>query len=168
MSVYRYAAYGSNLHPLRLQKRVPSASLIGTCVLSGYDLKFHKISTKDGSGKCSVAAGQQGVYLAIFEIDDAERSDLDRVEGLHYGYNQISFDTTEFGRCDSYIADSGSINDSLQPYDWYKEMVLIGCRANRFPVDYIERIEQVAAVADQNAKRAAENWGIVDELRSMT
>jgi hypothetical protein len=31
-----YAAYGSNLHPLRLAARAPSAALLGTCALPGW------------------------------------------------------------------------------------------------------------------------------------
>ena len=35
-----YAAYGSNLHPVRLRERVPSAELLGTGVLEGRELRF--------------------------------------------------------------------------------------------------------------------------------
>ena len=91
MSSYLYAAYGSNLHPIRLQKRVPSATFVGTCLFPRYDLKFHKVSKKDGSGKCNAVPGEKGIYLAIFEIDESERSILDRVEGLNNGYNATHF-----------------------------------------------------------------------------
>jgi len=53
MSTLYYFAYGSNLHPLRLQARLSSAQLIGTTILPGYALKFHKLG-HCLSGKCNI------------------------------------------------------------------------------------------------------------------
>ena len=44
-----YAAYGSNLHPGRLQKRVDSARLEGTAFVADLSLTFDKRGV-DGSG----------------------------------------------------------------------------------------------------------------------
>jgi hypothetical protein len=43
-----YFAYGSNLHPLRLQERVPSAALLGWTHLHGWELRFDKRGRTDG------------------------------------------------------------------------------------------------------------------------
>lgn len=51
MQIHHCLAYGSNLHPLRLRKRVSTANLIGIVEMQGYQLAFHKRST-DESGKC--------------------------------------------------------------------------------------------------------------------
>jgi len=48
-----YLAYGCNLHPVRLQKRVPSAVFTGMVELHGRILSFSKRSV-DGSGKCTI------------------------------------------------------------------------------------------------------------------
>jgi hypothetical protein len=165
MSSYLYAAYGSNLHPVRLQRRVSSASLVGTCLLPGHDLRFHKIGRLDGSGKCSIVSGEKGVYLAVFEIEESQQSALDRVEGLNQGYNAVYFKTEEFGRCFSYVADASAIDNTKKPMDWYKEMVLLGCRVNEFPIDYVRQIENVPSIVDPDRVRAARQWGIVEELR---
>ena len=50
-----YFAYGSNLHPTRLGDRAPSVELVGTAVLEGHALRFHKRGA-DGSGKCNALA----------------------------------------------------------------------------------------------------------------
>lgn len=166
MSLYRYAAYGSNLHPIRLQKRIPSARLIGTSLLSRHELRFHKVSDNDGSGKCSVVPGGSGVYLAIFEIPESDRVILDAIEGLNSGYNEITFETEIFGRCSSYIADSSVIDETKCPFDWYKEMVLLGCLANNFPIAYVQQVESVSTTIDENGERASRAWQIVEELRN--
>ena len=57
LSIIHYLAYGSNLHPLRLTLRVPSARVIGVVEMPGYMLEFHKRSI-DGSGKCLIYTEQ--------------------------------------------------------------------------------------------------------------
>ena len=168
MSSYLYAAYGSNLHPVRLQKRVSSATFVGTCLLAKYELRFHKVSDVDGSGKCNVVPGKKGVYLAIFRIEESERSILDREEGLNYGYNATQFETEAFGRCSSYLADASAIDESAQPMDWYKEMVRLGCLVNGFSNTYVQRVESVAAIVDSDKERASQRWKIVEDMRQAT
>ena len=145
-----------------------SAKRLGKSCLEGYELRFNKISTKDGSGKCNIVPGGSGVYLAVFEILESERSILDRWEGLGEGYNCLEVDVGTFGFCSTYIADSGAIDESRQPMDWYKEMVLLGCVANEFPDSYVQTIEIIPATEDSDAERAHRQWKIVEDLRNGT
>lgn len=46
-----YFAYGSNMLTERLIARTPSARPVGTSLLPGHRLTFHKRG-RDGSGKC--------------------------------------------------------------------------------------------------------------------
>jgi hypothetical protein len=168
LSTYQYAAYGSNLHPLRLQKRVPSTRLLGVSFVSGYELRFNKKSDIDGSGKCSINHGDGIVHLAVFEIKAEEKVILDRCEGLGRGYEEISIDLRHFGSCLTYIANPAVVDETLRPTDWYKEMVLLGCRSHDFPKEYIRSIEITRSIEDRNARRSRANWQIVGELRNDT
>jgi gamma-glutamylcyclotransferase len=168
MSTYQYAAYGSNLHPLRLQKRVPSTRLLGISFVSGYKLKFNKKSNIDGSGKCSIKSGDGIVRLAVFEIKTEEKVILDKCEGLGKGYEEISIDANHFGSCLTYIADPAVVDETLKPTDWYKEMVLLGCRSHNFPEEYIRAIEGIRSIEDRNEHRSRVNWQLVGELRNDT
>jgi gamma-glutamylcyclotransferase len=168
MSTYQYAAYGSNLHPLRLQKRVPSTRLLGISFVSGYELKFNKKSNIDGSGKCSIKSGDGIVRLAVFEIKTEEKVILDKCEGLGKGYEEISIDANHFGSCLTYIADPAVVDEALRPTDWYKEMVLLGCRSHNFPEEYIRAIEGIRSIEDRNERRSRVNWQLVGELRNDT
>jgi len=72
-----YLAYGSNLHPVRLRERVPSAEFIGLVLVENSRIEFSKKS-KDGSGKatleiCSEIEG--ATYGALFEIAISEMDD---------------------------------------------------------------------------------------------
>ena len=165
MSILYYAAYGSNLHPVRLTARVPSADLIGSSFLPGWSLRFHKVSNVDGSAKCSIERGGEGTWHAIYRMAAEEKRVLDACEGLGTGYGDLTLDIPEFGRCFTYIASPSHIRPGLEPFDWYKAMVLRGCETNRFPVDYVAAIQAVDAVPDPDLQRSQMQWEIVAQLR---
>ncbi len=160
MSV-RYAAYGSNLHPLRLGRRLASARFRGTAFLPDWSLEFHKRSL-DGSGKCSIREGSSGVHVAVYELSAADRLELDRIEGLGAGYDEIALEVPGFGRCFSYAAADTHIDESLCPYDWYFGLVLAGALFHDFPDAYVERIRSVATTRDPDAGRHRSMWDLVE------
>lgn len=164
-SLMKYAAYGSNLHPSRLIERTPSAELIGAGYLPDWSLCFHKRS-KDSSGKCSIVAGDTGVHFAVFELSAADKLTLDSIEGVGYGYSQVSLSIPDFGSCVSYIAEESYVDESLQPYDWYKELVLEGMRFHGFPQHYLQPIELMVALSDPDSLRSARNWRTVERVRA--
>lgn len=165
MKILYYASYGSNLHPVRLTARVPSVELVGSSFLPGWSLRFHKVSNVDGSAKCSIERGGEGTWHAIYRMPAEEKALLDACEGLGNGYDDLALDVPEFGRCFTYIASSSHIRPGLEPFDWYKAMVLRGCAVNRFPADYVATIRAVDAVPDPDRERSQAQWDIVAQLR---
>ena len=165
MNSYRYAAYGSNLHPLRLQERVSSAVLLGTGCLQDHTLKFHKRSSNDGSGKCNVSAGGPGVLIAVYELAEADRPVLDRIEGTGYGYDSREIELDGFGPCSIYVATPDVIDETACPFDWYRAYVLHGARFHEFPADYITPLENLHAIQDTDAERAAAEWAQIEKMR---
>ncbi len=161
----KYAAYGSNLHPLRLTERTPSAQLIDAGFLPNWSLSFHKRS-KDESGKCSIVAGDTGVHFAVFELSAADKLTLDSIEGVGVGYSETLLRIPGFGDCLSYIAEESHVDDSLQPYDWYKELVLEGMRFHGFPEHYLKTIDSIQALRDPDPERRARNWKTVELVRA--
>lgn len=159
----RYAAYGSNLHPGRLGRRIGSAQLLGTAFLPDWSLHFNKLSV-DTSGKCSIRQGSSGVHVAVYDISDADKEILDRIEGVGAGYDLIGLDIPDFGQCFSYAASETHIDETLVPYDWYQALVLVGARALLFPPDYVKGIAAVPACRDPDAARRREMWNLVDSI----
>lgn len=160
-----YAAYGSNLHPLRLGRRLSSAELIGTSFMDGWSLHFHKRG-KDESGKCNIINSGKGVFLAIYEISRNDKQTLDRIEGLGFGYSERTLTIPEFDHCVTYIADDTHIDESLVPYNWYKELVLVGAIKLGFPESYRNQINAVATRQDPDPVRRAERWSVVEIIRA--
>ena len=166
--ILTYAAYGSNLHPVRLSRRLPTATLRGTAFVPDWSLRFHKRSL-DGSGKCSIEEGSDGVHVAIYSMSEEDRARLDRIEGLGEGYGSVTLQVPGFGRCFSYTAAESHIDDSLQPYDWYRQLVLSGAEFHGFPRHYVERIRATQSTSDPDAERHQEMWDLVDliEVQSL-
>ena len=161
-----YAAYGSKLHPLRLTRRTASAEFLGTARVAGYRLTFDKRG-RDGSGKCSIAGDPAAfVCVAVYALSAADRRRLDDIEGLGRGYARAPLDVPGFGRSFAYVAEPGYRDALLKPYDWYRDLVLLGCRRHDFPRGYRAAIEALAISADADALRRARNLEVLRLLET--
>ena len=161
----RYAAYGSNLHPVRLRERVPSARLLGTGVVRDFSLRFHKRGA-DGSAKCNITSSSGEIHVAVYEIATAHKEELDRIEGVGSGYEVERITVPKVGHCFTYVASESHIDDHLRPFTWYRELVLVGCRHLGFPADYVREIGTIRALRDSDAERHARHMSIVRRAES--
>ena len=159
-----YAAYGSNLHPQRLRERIRSATLRGTGFLRNYTLQFHKRG-QDQSAKCGSTDCGQGLHVAVYEVDAADKKVLDTIEGVGKGYDIDEISVPGFGKCFTYVASHTHIDELLEPFDWYREMVLLGCLRHAFPAPYCERIAAIPVIEDPDPVRRDRNWSTVNVLR---
>ena len=166
-----YFAYGSNLHPMRLMERVPSAKLIGTATLDDHCLTFHKRSN-DGSSKCNMfetRGASDEIHGAIYEISPEHKSILDGFEGKGYGYidNQIKLSHQDHEYlCFTYLAQQSHIVDNLKPYHWYKEMVVLGSKYLGFPEAYVSSIDSVESTEDPDHNRMLEKEALLGKMRN--
>ncbi len=139
----KYFAYGSNMSLTRLRERAPSAVVIGCCTLAGHDLRFHK-SGRDGSGKCNAFhSGEVGdvVYGVLFEICPSDKPALDKAEGLGYGYDEknVTIRAVDGTIFESFTYIATDTDESLRPFSWYVNHVLVGARAASLPEEYVQR-----------------------------
>ena len=158
-----YFAYGSNLLAERIQQRVPSATYHTVANLKEHSLRFHKRS-KDGSGKADAfytGEIEDSVHGVLWDIlDSADLPKLDRVEGAGKGYNKAEVIVeTPLGDLSAFtfFAEEQAIDPGLTPYDWYKELVIIGVREHGFPIEYLEEIESIPSMMDPDSDRATKN-----------
>lgn len=106
------------------------------------------------------------MHLAVFEISLDDKITLDQIEGVGVGYSEISFCIPGFGQCVSYAATESHIDDSLKPYDWYKELVLCGARFHGFPEDYLNEIGSVPVIEDPDPVRRLRQWKMVELVKA--
>ena len=158
MATFLYFAYGSNMLTERLRARCPSARGICLAMADGYQLAFSKIG-RDGSGKATlIATGRTDdtVHGVIFEIQQTERASLDRAEG---GYHRDDMFASVRFHCRTplvsatYMAPPRLCQDNLQPFDWYRDLVVAGAREHGLPTPYMDRVLDVGAVEDPQSNR---------------
>jgi hypothetical protein len=153
-------AYGSNMWSPRLRDRVSSARAVSIGQLQRHRLHWHKRSL-DGSGKCDAAVSNDpsdSVWGVLFEIDEPEKGRLDRAEGLGNGYDEKEVQVlTDRGVLNARMYFATTKDDSLQPYDWYRDLVVAGAREHGLPSAYVKELLEIAAVPDPDATRAAKN-----------
>lgn len=169
MTEQYYLAYGSNLHPLRLAQRVPSASLVATVPLPGYRLAFHKRGM-DGSAKCDLELTDEPgsvAYGAVYSVAAAEIVRLDRLEDLGAGYFKELVTLRIDGSAVSafvYFASHTHIDPGLLPFHWYHAFVLAGARRHGFPNEYLEHIASVPQQSDPDEARRREMGALLAQL----
>ena len=98
------------------------------------------------------------VIGAVYEISTNEKPALDRAEGLGSGYHeefvQVLSPKGDEVIVRTYMADAAAIDDSLQPYSWYKDFVPAGAEEHQLPPEYVEgRIRAVHAIRDPDPQR---------------
>lgn len=154
-----YFAYGSNLHRARMQRRVPSAAVVGVATLRDFRLAFRKLAG-DGSTKCDLEpAPGETVRGVLYRFDAAEQGNLDAAEGP--GYARTTVEVAPVGGDRSievwtYMARAGWIG-SGRPFTWYRALVAAGAGEHGFPPEYIAAVEAIAADPDPDESRAAAN-----------
>lgn len=166
MSTLHYLAYGSNLHPLRLMERAPSARAVGVVAMPGRSVKFHKRSNMDLSAKCDLVAlpGAVESFAVLYELSAAHKPLLDAIEGLGHGYSEARTGIELQGvsyRPFLYIAESSHIAPSLRPFHWYKAMVVAGARYHGFPDGYVAALDAVQSADDPDPQRAATHGALL-------
>lgn len=118
--------------------------------MRGYELKWHKRSRKDGSGKCDIVKAVDEtavVYGVLYEVDSGEKRALDRAEGLGHGYDQAKLQVFRSGRpvnAVTYIATD--IDTALKPLDWYHAYVVDGAVEHGLPAEYIAGLKLVETI----------------------
>lgn len=79
-----YIAYGSNLNIRQMRMRCPSARIIGTSNLKGYELLFK--GSKTGSYLTVEKKSGGSVPVAVWEVTADDEKALDRYEGFPTPY----------------------------------------------------------------------------------
>jgi len=158
-----YFAYGSNMLNRRIKatERAPSAFYNGIGFVKGYKLTFNKLSS-DRSGKCNIELTDNPtdkVYGVLFKIDKRDKPKLDKAEK---GYKEKTVDVmVSSGLCNAVTYVASEINPGLQPYHWYKAVVICGAIEHGLPSEYIEWLRTFISMNDPDVNRRSKNENIL-------
>jgi gamma-glutamylcyclotransferase len=155
-----YFAYGSNMCLSRLMDRILDVKVISVGKLSNHKLLFNKRSIKDSSGKANAfftANSCDCIFGVIYEIEKYQKDKLDICEGVGKGYfkKEVSLILQNDKNIEAitYIADDNYIDNTLLPYSWYLEYLVVGAIDFNLPSYYIEKIKQTKTIIDYDKIR---------------
>ncbi len=146
----RYVAYGEHLHPIQLLDEIESTRFVGTSELIGWTLRFNAVGA-DRSGKCTLEPSAASVHVAVYEIAAPDVRVLEKLIGSAHQPMQV--DLGAQGQGVTYVAPRSGRD--VAPFDWYRELVLMGARYHRFPQTYLDRIENQRTQSDPDHLRRA-------------
>lgn len=161
-----YLAYGSNLHPRRLEARIGPVQSLGPVELPGWALRFDKRGG-DGSAKANLRAApgsDHHVMAAAFVLRAGQVSALDVFEGCGSGYETVPVSIRLGGNeltAFTYLAPSQWIARNMLPFDWYVDLIVGGAEYHGFDDAYIRGIAAHEVREDPDHGRARR------ELRGM-
>lgn len=151
-----YFAYGANVHPGWLRRRVPAAELLGPAVLPGYRLDFRKRG-RDGAARSDACPSREpGAALpgALYALPAGE---LDRLGAAGAGYRaeQVEVDTPSGPRrALTFRALASEVEPGLLPWDWYVALLLRGAELLDLPAAHRQWLAAVRVQVDKDEQRA--------------
>jgi len=159
-----YFAYGSNMSLARIGRRISSARSKGLAILEQHQLCFHKASM-DGSAKCNAFLTGDPAHRilgVLFTIDPDHKPLLHEFEGVGQGYEEKAITVIDTGGnlLSAFTYYATHIDDSLLPYSWYLNHVLIGAREASLPESYIAKLSRITTIDDQDLKRCQQEFSI--------
>ena len=161
---FSYFTYGSNMLTARLRKRTPSAVFSKTGYIERRRLTCNKVSV-DGSGKCDIEESDNvsdRVYGVIFIISKKDKPELDKNEGVGQGYEECTVEVATPEGAEKAITYIATRKEQLlQPYHWYKSLVVCGALEHSLPTNYIEWLRTIPSKEDLDIKRRAKNEAII-------
>ncbi|MEX2604918.1 MAG: gamma-glutamylcyclotransferase family protein [Gracilimonas sp.] len=166
-----YYAYGSNLHPVRVEDRLGSVKLYSTGRLHSAEIQFNKTGG-DGSGKGTIKwvnNPSQCIYGAVYKISEEQERLLDGFESLGKGYKKIYLDVISENEtpinCFTYQGMEQYIDDASIPFDWYKKLVVLGAEFLGFPKEYIRELKKTKSISDSNNDRLTLNSLLIERIK---
>ncbi len=133
-----YVAFGSNMHRLRLERRIGAVIDHGRVVLPGYCHGFTKLG-RDGTGKGNVApAPGRDAHGVLYEITDAQVEVLAEYEP---GYERVTVPARAGSETLSVLSFVSPMwIPGLLPSREYVGHYWRGMREHRLPLDYMREV----------------------------
>lgn len=163
----KYFAYDDKMLTPIFREILPDVRCIGIGQIKGYNLFFHNRDKTDRSGKCNLIktkGSAQVICGVIYEVLPREKHLLDRAQRLGYGNQETTVKVMPLSSesetletpfyAFTYVAHKDSIFDGLEPFTWYKDLVIGGAKEHCLPDIYINYLQAVEAAVDSNTKRA--------------
>ncbi len=141
-----YFAYGSNMNPDRMREREVVFYSRELLILSGWSLKFHKITIQPNKGAANIVPDESGAVQGIlYKVTMEGISNLDKFEHYPIEYDRVSlrvpFDEDDEKLILTYIAHPHKTREGLKPSRSYLEHLLAA--EDILSEDYYNQLKEV-------------------------
>ncbi len=128
---FLYFAYGSNLWHPRMLERCPSATVVATGSVDGFDVAYRKPGV-DGTAKLDLVERPGGAaHGVVYRIGQEESPALDAAEP---GYERVLVVAAGI-RCRTYRWPGEPTAEG--PAGWYVDLAIAGARSHGLPEAWI-------------------------------
>lgn len=154
--VHYYFAYGSNMNPLRVEKRKMAFHSAEAGQLSHYRMRFNKRSVKyPGAASANVIAEKDALTEGVvYRLDQPGQIEMmDPFEGYPVRYDRKALPIqveTGFVEAWVYIANEDHIQEGLAPARWYLEHLLAG--EAFLSESYLHQLRQTICLPDSDVE----------------
>ena len=151
-----YIAYGSNINLEQMAYRCPNSRILGTAMLSDYELEFRNVAT-------IVPKNNSQVPVLLWEIGQEDEISLDKYEGFPRMYRKEIFEIELDGKtheCMAYVMNYGTISP---PSTQYYNSILKGYIDNGLDTDYLESALEKSIAYEQEMQD--EMFGFDDDFQ---
>jgi len=157
-----YFAYGSNIHPRRLETRVGEVESLGVDSVEGYSLTFDKRGA-DRSAKCNLRIRRGGrAFGACYRLRPDQ---WDLLEEFEPGYRASELALGSGRSARLFLAEADLVDEP--PFSWYRDIVVCGMEYFDLPPAYREAARAVTAIEDHHPERAATMASELEIMRRM-
>jgi len=151
MAVY-YFAYGSNMDPERMKKRIGYLPPRQKALLKGWKLVFNKVATRNPrEGYANITKDEKETVEGIlYEIEEQDLKKLDNYEGHPYHYDrkemEVELEDGTKVKAWVYVANPNMVKEGLKPSREYLSHLLKGC--DLLSEEYCEKLRSVKTLED--------------------
>lgn len=139
----KYIAYGSNLNLEQMAFRCPTAKVLGSAILSGYQLLF-----RGGNNAVATIEKSKGgiVPVLVWELEPSDELALDRYEGFPSLYRKEKVKVLIDGKMQEvmvYIMNGGRPLGT--PSRYYYNTILAGYETAGFDISILDNAVKISA-----------------------
>lgn len=151
-----YFAYGANVHPGWLRRRIPDAELLGAAVLPGYRLAFRKRG-RDGAARSDAQPSDTPGDALPGALYALRRTALDRLGAAGAGYRLQEVEVLAAGaprRALTWRAEDSTVAEGLVPLDWYVALIRAGAALLGLPAPHRRWLDAVQVTVDSESEQS--------------
>jgi gamma-glutamylcyclotransferase (GGCT)/AIG2-like uncharacterized protein YtfP len=143
----RYFAYGSNMDPANMHRRVPGARVVGPAKLSGFRLAFSVYSTAWGGGAANLELDEHGhIWGLLWDVPEDEADGLEAFQGhpTFYRREDVVVDGPEGETIAWTYRVAHQEGSYVRPTDEYLQRMLSAIRVNGLPPEALDMVDRAA------------------------